>query len=63
MSGAMSQENEGETNFKPGEKRLGSASSIYTFTSAFQQIANDISNDPSNKPLITIDGGPHTLWW
>lgn len=63
MTGSMSQENIGETHFNPGEKRLGSASSIYTFTSAFQQLANDISNDLSQKQLITIDGGPHTLWW
>ena len=55
------------------ELLLGRDSSIYTFTRAFQELAFDIqqgwqSSEPKsgkarNSNLITIDGGPHTLWW
>lgn len=42
-------------------KRLGSASSVYTFTQEFDGAAKVIAAHPSTR--ITMDGGPHTLWW
>ena len=50
-----------------GEKLLGSMSSIFSFTRAFKDIANMLAEegeaDVVAQSLITIDGGPHTLWW
>lgn len=41
--------------------RLGPESSIYSFTKMFAKAALEIQNRPAD--VITIDGGPHTLWW
>ena len=40
---------------------LGPGSSVYSFTVAFQTAARDIAAHPASH--ITLDGGPHTLWW
>jgi len=40
---------------------IDSSTSIYDFTSAFVKAAVAIERDPLNG--ITLDGGPHTLWW
>ncbi len=47
---------------KRGEKLLGSGSSILSFTSAFASFAHTLSHE-DHEDMITIDGGPHTLWW
>ena len=44
------------------EVRLGPGSSIFSFTNAFDTLAKEVM-DSSAQDLITIDGGPHTLWW
>ena len=46
----------------PHELRLGPASSIYSFTKAFETLSTQITSG-ANDRLITIDGGPHTFWW
>ena len=46
----------------PHEKLIGKGTSIFSFTSAFHQLANQLANG-REKDLVTIDGGPHTLWW
>ena len=43
------------------ERRLGRGSSVYSFTHAFDGPARVIRERPLDT--ITIDGGPHTLWW
>ena len=51
----------GEFKNEPIERaRIGPDTSIYSFTAAFQPAASAILQ---NHDLITIDGGPHTLWW
>ena len=42
-------------------KMLGPESSIYSFTNAFDIATREISAHPDR--IVTIDGGPHTLWW
>lgn len=50
-----------------GEKLLGTASSILTFTKAFRDLAAVLQDESEveevAQTLVTIDGGPHTLWW
>ena len=46
-----------------GERLLGPRSSIYSFTVSFREIAIQLTRHPQEAPFITIDGGPHTLWW
>lgn len=61
----------GPSRHPPGEKLLGPASSIYTFTRNFVRVADYIEaalsgTAPSGKSIgdvISIDGGPHTFWW
>lgn len=56
------------------DRLLGSATSIYSFTRAFSRFAHTLAlrdsihtnqgvDTDSVSPLITVDGGPHTLWW
>jgi hypothetical protein len=45
------------------EKLLGSESSIYSFTGSFNEATRSIALQPAKQGVITIDGGPHTLWW
>jgi len=46
----------------PEHQRLGEATSIYSFTESFKEKAvHAIVENP--EKVITIDGGPHTLWW
>lgn len=59
-----------ETNMegaRNGERLLGSKSSIFTFTSSFADISRELGggavSESDKSELITIDGGPHTLWW
>jgi len=50
-----------------GEKLLGTQSSIFTFTKAFRELAGALEDEAEvesvAQALVTIDGGPHTLWW
>lgn len=50
-----------------GEKLLGSQSSVLTFTKAFRELAAALQDEADveavTQSLITVDGGPHTLWW
>lgn len=41
---------------------IGSESSIYSFTSSFNDATRSITHE-SSSDLVAIDGGPHTLWW
>lgn len=51
----------GEFKYEPSERsRIGPETSIYSLTAAFKKAAQDIQQE---HDLITIDGGPHTLWW
>jgi hypothetical protein len=43
-----------------GDIRLHPETSIKSFTFAFKKLAMSIESNPN---YITIDGGPHTLWW
>lgn len=53
-----------EPGRRRGEKLLGKGSSIYTFTRSFNPLARELTKHPDRKAsLVTIDGGPHTLWW
>eukprot|EP01039_Chlorochromonas_danica_P003690 gene3690-4037_t len=66
--GSMSHEEEedGSTSLQSATKRLlGPSSSIYSFTMAFRRLAHILTHSEAEKAqkLITIDGGPHTLWW
>lgn len=49
------------------ERLLGSMSSVYSFTKAFRDIslvlAEEYESESTANNVITIDGGPHTLWW
>lgn len=45
----------------PTSRLLGPGSSIYSFTKSFQTAVRDIAAHPATH--ITLDGGPHTLWW
>lgn len=45
------------------ELRLGPGSSIYSFTKSFETLSTRLNTGNDNSRLITIDGGPHTLWW
>lgn len=40
---------------------LGPGSSIYSFTKSFHNAVKGIMAHPSTH--VTVDGGPHTLWW
>jgi hypothetical protein len=55
---------------------LGSSSSVFTFTKAFNHLAkylmalhrkqgdqNNGDGENAMSRTITLDGGPHTLWW
>lgn len=57
---AMEHEEIGESS--RGKKLLGAGSSVYSFTSSFGRLARTLEHTESTQ-LITIDGGPHTLWW
>lgn len=47
-----------------GEPQLGPGSSLNTFTRAFRALEEALEKAPEdNSQKITIDGGPHTLWW
>lgn len=49
------------------EKLLGSQSSVFSFTRAFKKFSHELNAhrdiEAVAESLITIDGGPHTLWW
>ena len=49
------------------DKLIGEGTSVHTytdtFTSASQQIEADVDTGSGMSSSITIDGGPHTLWW
>jgi len=45
----------------PQQCRLGREISIYSFTKMFAKAVREIRKKPTE--VITIDGGPHTLWW
>jgi hypothetical protein len=49
------------------DKLIGESTSVHTytdtFTSASQQIDADFDAGSGKSSSITIDGGPHTLWW
>lgn len=53
--------------FARGERLLGSASSVYTFTRFYRDLAAQLEEEGHleavAQSLITVDGGPHTLWW
>lgn len=53
------------TDEKPPEMQLGKNSSVYTFTESFGKLARKLRGitGANTSDLITIDGGPHTLWW
>ena len=51
----------GEASSSSSHQLLGPGSSIYSFTKSFHNAVNSIVAHPSTH--ITIDGGPHTLWW
>lgn len=44
------------------EYLLGPGSSIYSFTRHFGELASDLKRE-ERSDLISIDGGPHTIWW
>lgn len=44
-----------------GRGALSADSSLYSFTRHFDGALNAIAANPDK--IITIDGGPHTLWW
>jgi hypothetical protein len=50
-----------------GEKLLGSQSSVFSFTRYFRELAAELEQeghlDSVAQSLLTVDGGPHTLWW
>ena len=56
---------EGYPPDKPDTRRrelgLSDYTSIFSFTNAFDMATREISAHQDR--LITIDGGPHTLWW
>lgn len=43
------------------EYQLSPHSSIFSYTNSFDAATRDIYHNPEH--IITIDGGPHTLWW
>jgi len=49
------------------ERLLGSASSVYSFTKSFRDISVVLAEEydvvRTTGSVITVDGGPHTLWW
>jgi hypothetical protein len=50
----------------PPSQMLGERTSLYSFTSYFDAAAAEILSRRSSgqsQQAITIDGGPHTLWW
>lgn len=66
MTTAMA--HEGEETRLPGDGRrealIGKDTSIYSFTNYFTALSRSLDNEEgSPKDKITIDGGPHTLWW
>lgn len=50
-----------------GEKLLGSQSSVFSFTRSFKELSAELDGEGHieavAQALITVDGGPHTLWW
>ena len=44
-----------------GDRELSDQSSIFSFTNSFVTATREIFAHP--EKLITVDGGPHTLWW
>lgn len=63
---AMDAGNEFVEGVGRGERLLGPRSSIYSFTVSFREIAIQLTRQQLQEdavPFITIDGGPHTLWW
>ena len=44
-----------------GDRELSDQSSIFSFTNSFVTATREIFAHPDK--LITVDGGPHTLWW
>ena len=42
---------------------LGKGSSVYTFTNSFAGLSRELERDKSKHDYVTVDGGPHTLWW
>jgi hypothetical protein len=49
---------------RTGEPFIGPATSIFTFTRAFEHFMKYIDHHPEEAATkITIDGGPHTFWW
>ena len=59
------EEDESEADYHGRERLLGKGSTIYSFTRSFHPLAKELAShaDLTRKQLITIDGGPHTLWW
>lgn len=50
----------------PESQRLGKYTSIFSFTSSFDEAAHEIAHRHDGgirSQVITVDGGPHTLWW
>lgn len=49
------------------ERLLGSQSSVYSFTRSFREMASELTAEGDveavAQALVTVDGGPHTLWW
>ena len=46
------------------EEMLGTHTSLYSFTHHFDAAARKILQEGSlSNQIVTIDGGPHTLWW
>ena len=47
------------------EVLIGKETSPYSFTSSFAPLSSFLEHhsDSSDRNVITIDGGPHTLWW
>ena len=42
-------------------RRISGDTSIFTYTRSFDRAVSRIQEHPHD--VITIDGGPHTLWW
>jgi hypothetical protein len=49
------------------DRLLGSQSSVYSFTRSFRELASELTAEGHieavAQALLTVDGGPHTLWW
>ena len=60
-TGIHREEGQGDMEGMEEERRLGPASSIYSFAEFFRKASETIREKPLDT--ITIDGGPHTFWW